>query len=78
MSRSLAADGHVVHPDVDADLAAGIGQRLRVDEVGACLELDDLPHRLGVATEPAELIAAWKAEVNCAAFACPVRLGSTE
>ena len=41
--RALTADGHVVHRDVDAHLAAAVRQLLRVHEVGAGLELDDLP-----------------------------------
>jgi hypothetical protein len=31
-----------------------------------------------VATAPAALIAAWNADVNCAAFPWPVRPGFTE
>ena len=51
---------------VDADLAA-CWAALRVHEVGAGLELHDLPP-VGVAAAPAELMAAWNAVVNAAAL----------
>jgi hypothetical protein len=40
---SAPSPDDVVHPDVNADLAACIWQLLRVHEVGASLQLHDLP-----------------------------------